>query len=200
MILESLRKDKAYRLNFTTITSLTLNGIYAVGNIALGAVNDSIWFIALGAFFLVLCITRGVCLSALHSKSRKRVYVGRLSGLLLIVLCITLIFSVVLSDRMDVVTPIHEIIMIAIAAFTTAKTITAVVNTVKANKAGDPILIALRNISLADAAASILSMQRSMLVSFGEMPVDTAKLMNLLTGIGVCLFIFALGILSYKTK
>jgi hypothetical protein len=37
-------------------------------------------------------------------------------------------------------------------------------------------------------------MQRSMLVSFGEMETATIKLMNILTGIGVCLIVFSLGI------
>ena len=81
-----------------------------------------------------------------------------------------------------------------IFTYTTIKTTNAVINVVNVKKTGNPIWIALRNISCVDAAAAILSMQRTMLVSFGDMEVDTIRLMNILTGIGVCLLVLFLGI------
>lgn len=201
MILTRLKKDKKFRLSVTTSASLILNIVYALGNFVLGIQNRSYWFVTLGAYFMVLSIMRSVCMSAVYSSNKKVKYIGRLVGLLLIALCITLIGSVVLSDRFDVIQPVHEIVMITIAAFTTAKTTLAVINTVKASKTHNPVIIALRNISCADAAASILSMQRSMLMSFGEIQAEsTYKLMNLFTGIGVCFVIFTIGISSFRKR
>ena len=200
MIIESLKKDKELRINITTLISTIINGTYAIGNLVLGIVGSSYWFITTGAYFLFLCGMRVGCISALHSKNEKRIYVGRLVGLLLIFLCVVLIGSIILSDRLDVVKPIHKIVMIAIAAFTTAKTTMAIVNIVKVRKTGNPIWAAIRNISCADATGSILTTQRSMLVSFGGMEVSTIRLMNLLIGAGVCLIVLLLGIRLLKRK
>lgn len=200
MIIRKFRNDHAFRINATTTANTAINGVYAVGNLVFGIINSSYWFITMGAYFLVLCGMRIGCISALHSKNEKKIYVGRLVGLLLIFMCITLIGSVILSDRQDVITPVHKIIMIAIAAFTTVKTTIAIVNVIKARKIGNPIWSAIRNISCADTAVSILTMQRSMLVSFGEMETGTIKLMNLLTGIAVCIFVLVLGVRLFKKK
>lgn len=198
MIIDKLRKNQGFRLSFITTASFLFNGAYAIGNFSLGFINDSYWFITMGAYFLTLCLARIGCASALRSKNEKKIYVSRLVGLLFIILCIVLAGSVILSDRLDVVKPMGKIIMIAIAAFTTAKTTVAAVNIVKARKSGNAIWVAIRNISCADAAASILTMQRTMLVTFGEMALYTVRLMNILTGAGVCIFVLALGILSFK--
>ena len=50
-------------------------------------------------------------------------------------------------------------------------------------------------ISCVEAAASVLTLQRSMLVSFGAMNARERDLMDLLTGAAVCLFILILGVL-----
>lgn len=57
------------------------------------------------------------------------------------------------------------------------------------------MLITIRNIALADAAVSIFSMQRSMLVSFEGMTPENIRIMNICTGIGVCLLVFLLGLI-----
>ena len=200
MMIEAFRKDKAFRINVTTALSTLINGAYAAGNLVLGVINRSYWFITMGVYFLTLCVMRLGCISALHSKNEKKIYVGRLVGLLLLFLCIVLGGSIVLSDRLDIIQPVHPIIMIAISAFTTAKTTMAVVNIVKVRKTGKPIWIAIRNIGCADAAGSILTMQRSMLITFGGMEYSAIRLMNLLTGIGTCVLVLFLGIRLFTVK
>lgn len=195
-----IKKARSLRIHTSTLLSTVINAAYAIGNLALGILDDSYWFLTTGAYFLVLCLMRMGCLSALGSKNEKKIYVGRLVGLLLMFLCVTLVSSMILSDQLDVVRPMHRIVMIAIAAFTTAKTTMAIINIVKAKRTGNPIWIAIRNISCADAAGSILTMQRSMLVTFGEMEVGTVRLMNLLTGIGVCTVVFLLGIRLFLNR
>lgn len=59
----------------------------------------------------------------------------------------------------------------------------------------------IRTIGYADVAVSVLTLQRSMLASFGEMEEIKAHTMNALTGAVVCLFVFLLGIgLMYREK
>lgn len=105
-----------------------------------------------------------------------------------------LALSVYLSFQYDVAVVHSEIMMITIAAYTFYKMTMAVVNAVKARKQRTLWLIAIRNIGCADAAASLLTLQRSMLVSFEGMNSRDIELMNVLTGAGVCLVTAALGI------
>lgn len=94
--------------------------------------------------------------------------------------------------------------MITIATYTFYKVVLAILNTVKIRKENALLLSTVRNIGCADAAVSLLSLQRSMLVSFGEMERDKIYLMNALSGAGVVIIILLLGIgmivKSSKTK
>lgn len=85
--------------------------------------------------------------------------------------------------------------MITIAAYTFYKITMAIIKRVK--QRADPSLLTavLRNICYAEVAASLLTLQRSMLVSFGEMAPEKIDFMNSITGAGACLFICVLGIL-----
>ena len=84
--------------------------------------------------------------------------------------------------------------MITIAAYTFYKAAMAIVNAIKARRQQSSWLTAIRNIGCADAAASLLTLQRSMLVSFGGMSNRDISLMNALTGAGVCTLIAGAGI------
>lgn len=73
-------------------------------------------------------------------------------------------------------------------------------NAIKARKQQSLWLIALRNIGCADAAASLLTLQRSMLASFEGMSNQDIELMNGMTGAGVCLLTAALGMYMILRK
>lgn len=191
---QEILRDKRRRAYALTAILLLWNLIYALGNLALGLLGKSYWFITAGTYAFLLALLRGVCMRAVGKRNKKTVHLGRIVGFLLTLLSVALMGSVILADRLDTIEPMHRILMIGIAAFTTAKTVLAIMNTVKARHGGDPILLAIRNISCADAAASILSLQRSMLVTFGEMPIREIRMMNMLTGIGACFIILLLSV------
>lgn len=70
----------------------------------------------------------------------------------------------------------------------------AVINMVKVRKMQSPILITIRNIGVADALVSMLTLQMTMLLSFQGTDGLNADRMNGITGLAVCLLISALGI------
>ena len=84
--------------------------------------------------------------------------------------------------------------MIAIAVFAFTKITLASVNLAKSRKSNAEKVRTLRNISFADAFVSIFSLQRSMLVSFEGVTVAGIRIMNIATGSGVCVIVFALGV------
>ena len=70
---------------------------------------------------------------------------------------------------------------------------TTTTSTLLAQSTGcNPVVI--RNIRYAEVAASVLTLQRSMLVSFGSMDHRQIRFMNAMTGAAVCLFVLLLGV------
>ena len=113
---------------------------------------------------------------------------------LLALLSVILSAVVYLSLSRNIAVRYGEIVMITIAAYTFYKITAAVVRAVRQRRNPSPLLAAIRGISYAEVAASVLTLQRSMLVSFGAMSAGNIHLMNALTGAGVCLFVLLLGI------
>lgn len=62
------------------------------------------------------------------------------------------------------------------------------------------MLTAIRSIGYAEVAASVLTLQRSMLVSVGAMSDTNAHILNMATGAAVCLFVLGLGITLLVNK
>ncbi len=179
------------------VVSMVVNTAYATVNLFIGFSQPSWWFISIGIYYFILCFMRSSVI-IIRNKIPK-LFVG----IMLIITSVPLLGVAVISAFRDVGTEFHEIIMIAMALYAFTKVTLAIINLVKVNKKSAPTEMALRNISFADALVSIASLQRSMLVSFGEMAVSEIKLFNILTGSGVCILVFLSGlnlIISKKRK
>lgn len=189
-----LKEDKRYRIISFAICGFAVNLLYALYNGVLGITSHSIWFLCLCAYYTILSSMRfGVIMQDRRTISTEN-FITRFCGIMLIVMSFVLSAVVYLSLTNNVSVKHQEILMITIATYTFYKVVLAIVNAVKIRKENSLLLSTMRNISCADAAVSILSLQRSMLVSFGEMGHDRIYMMNALTGAGVFIVIIALGI------
>ena len=116
------------------------------------------------------------------------------AGILLLALNFALTGVILLTIAQDTARRYSEIVVISIATYTFYKIIMAVVNMVKVRKMQSPVLITIRNIGVADALVSMLTLQATMLASFqGKGGLD-ANRMNAVTGMVVCVLILALGV------
>lgn len=180
-----------------TVLNLLFNSAYAVGNCAIGFITHSWWFITLGAYYLILSLSR---FSVLEVKRRSNSnleleqFAKKITGSLLIVLSFCLTGIVTLSAIEKRGLNLHEIVMIAIAAYTFTKIVFAIISLIKSKRLDSPALKTLRNISLVEALVSIYSLQRSMLISFPGMSDREIKLFNILTGTGVWLIVLIIGV------
>ena len=176
---------------------LACNCLFAVGNCAVGFFVHSWWFITIGVYYAVLTVTRFSVLQikrqSVNNPDLAR-FARRLTGILLLVLSWCLIGINILSALRDRGSVFHEILMIAIATYTFSKVTIAIIGLCKARKNASPIAVTLRNISFADALVSVYSLQRSMLVSFPGLQPHEIRLFNLLTGTGVWILLFLLGL------
>lgn len=196
-------EDYRFRTVLTIMPSFVINVAYTIYNGVIGVMNQSAWFITMAVYYSLLGIMR-YC--AVHTERKishmedqklirkKELAVIKTDGILLLLLNLALSGVVLLTIAKGRAKAYSEIIAISIAAYTFYKITMAVINMVKVRKMQSPILITIRNIGVADALVSMLTLQMTMLVSFQGTDGLNADRMNGITGLAVCLLISALGI------
>lgn len=195
---EKIISNQRYRIILSAAVAFVFNLFYAIYHLALGVLNFSFWFIAMCAFYGILATMRfsAVLYERTHQKLSSddtELFVRKLSGILLVVLGVVLAAVNYISLSQNIAAKHEEIIMITIATYTFYKITIAIVKAVKQRKKSSPLLKTIRNIGYAEVSASILTLQRSMLVSFGSMSAGKIHFMNAVTGAIICLFVLILG-------
>lgn len=188
---------KAFKIVRSPYTSLIVNFIYAIGNSMIGILTHSWWFFTVGAYYIVLTVTRYSVLQIRRKANGNydiELFARRITGILLVVLSFCIIGVNTLSAVEERGMSFHEIIMITISAYTFTKITAALIGMLKTKYFVSPVQKTLRNIALADACVSIYSMQRSMLMSFPGMNAADILLLNVLTGTAVWGIVLLLGI------
>ena len=196
---EKLVSSRRYRVILSAAVAFMFNLLYALYNCVLGVLNLSLWFIAMCAFYGILATMRFSAVLCERNQHRSpsddtEIFVMKLSGILLVTLGAVLAAVNYISLSQNIAVKYGEITMITIAAYTFTKITMAIVRAVKQSRDPSPLLRTIRNIGYAEVSASILTLQRSMLVSFVGMDDRQARLMNSLTGAAVCLFVLMLGL------
>ena len=178
------------------LVRLLFNMVYSAYHIIFGITTHSWWFFTIGIYYAILSIVRFV---VLRCKGKNR-FVVRFTGIMLMMLSLSLVGTVILAFVKERGTEFHLIAMLAIALYAFTKITLATIKWIKARKSKSAKLITLRNISFADAFASIFSLQRSMLVSFEGMSEIEIRMMNVATGSAVCIIVFLLGLNLVQQK
>ena len=204
-------EDYTFRTILTTLPSFLVNVAYTVYNGVIGIMNQSAWFITMAVYYSLLGIMRYRAVNAERKISRmedpkqikkKELSIIRTDGILLLVLNLTLSGVVLLTIAKGTAKTHTEIMVISIAAYTFYKITKAVINMIKVRKMQSPILITIRNIGVADALVSMLTLQSTMLTSFQKTNSIDANRMNGITGLAVCILIALLGasMIYYASK
>lgn len=162
-------------------------------------IYTSLWFVAMCAFYSILAVMRfGAVMCSREARRAESAvserFVLKASGAMLILLSIVLAWVNSISLSQNIAAAYGTITMITIAAYTFYRLAAVIIRAVRQRRNRTSLFVVLRNISYAEAAASVLTLQRSMLVSFEGMDQSEIRTMNMLTGAAVFLFILALGI------
>lgn len=199
---ERFLDDHAFRTILTTLPAFLINVAYTVYNGVIGIMNQSAWFITMAVYYSLLGIMRyravstGRRIARLEDKQlirKKELSVIKMDGILLLVLNLALSGAVLLTIAQDTAKRYSEIMVISIAAYTFYKITMALINIIKVRKTQSPILITIRNIGVADALVSMLTLQAAMLASFQDKSSLNSNQMNAITGLAVCILIAILG-------
>lgn len=178
------------RIAKPALFSLLINMVFALYNIIFGVITYSWWLLTLGVYYAILSTVRFAVLKTKRSNG----FVTRFSGIMLMLLSVPLVGIVILAVARDRGIVMHEIIMITMAAYSFTKITLAIINVIKVKSSSSAKLVALRNIALSEAFVSIFALQRSMLVSFGDMSETDIRIFNIALGSAVCIIVFLLGL------
>ena len=164
-----------FRTVVFAVVSLVISLANAAINLTLGIVWVSVWYIALGVYYLFLSTMRGGVLIYHRRKNNyltdyeeksKSCITYMVCGVWLILLPVAL--SIVIMEIVGSgMAFVHAGLLIYVAAaYTFYKIITSVYNFVKAHKGDEMSIRAIRNVNLADALVSVFALQTAMFHEF----------------------------------
>ncbi len=200
---------------FWSLVSLLINIGYAVLNIVLAALLNSLWYGLIAIFYAVLMGARITIIFLARHIARKywmnktellyaelKVSIG--SGGLIFLMDLSMAFAVTFMITNTPPNSSGKVVAIGLAAYTFYKIILAIVNLVRSRKHGDPVITALRNISMADACMSMVNTTITLDMTFGTGNLAFAKNLAAFLAVGVtlALSIYAIvkGIILLRSK
>lgn len=192
--------DPRLRANVTLTANVLWNGGYALFQLGLGWYHRSVWFYALAGYYFSLALMRFFLvrhtaryeLGTERERELRRFRACGWSFLLTNGALSAMMFYMLYENRM---VRHHEITTIALAAYTFTSLTVAMVNLVKYRKHHSPVLTASKAISLASACVSLLTLEGTMLMTFGEdMTARTRQLFMALSGGGVSVLILTMAL------
>ncbi|MBR2951611.1 MAG: hypothetical protein IKC43_01395 [Clostridia bacterium] len=192
------REDMRLRMNVSLYASLAWNTLYGVFQFWLGIYHGTFWFFSLGAYHIALAVMRFflVCRTGQHAPGERQqaeLENYRACGILFLVMNLALALIIFFMVYWNRTFTHHMITAIAMAAYTFTALTVAVINVVKYRKYHSPAYSAAKVISLAEALVSMLTLESTMLTTFGdgEMTKITQKWLLGATGGAISLLIVA---------
>jgi len=180
------------------------NLTFAIINGIISIVYRSYWYLTLSAFYLLIGLMRLSTLRLPKSKRRTAADLLRHNGLamfgLAVIECGLMILTILEHHN-----PMKsKMVAVVTAAYTLVFVALSIRNTIKAHRQKSAVMISLRNISCASAIVSVLSLERSMLGTFGKDSVRFTLSMEAWSGGIAFLILIIMGtgmlILSRKEK
>ncbi len=198
---ERMITERQYRITVFAVISLILNLIFAFYNTFLGITSASFLFAATAVYYLLHSVMRfSAVMLRRHRDAEKQRGAVIFIGVMLIALSLVFQVMAAVSLKYKTAAVYGTIPMITIATFTFSKIITAIVSAVKTRRDSTGLIGAINMVRYSEIAVSLLTMQQSMLVSFGGEGEASALPLNIFTGTLVCIFILTLGVITLKRK
>lgn len=189
-----LQADRRFRIVTGAAATLTINLLYGAGHAILGILDGSLWLLVMAAYYILLGTMRFGAVLTEHKHGSER-FVVRFCGGMLMALALVMAAATVISLLQERAVPHGIVIMLMITIYTFWKMTMAIVHAVQAHQSGTPLTRTIRNITLASALASLMTMQRSMLVSFqGDVTAQGMMILNICTSAAVFLLVFLMGL------
>ena len=195
------REDTRLRVNVSLYGTFIWNAAYGVFQLWLGFYHNTFWYYSFAAYYILLAVMRYFLVrfsraNEAGAKLRDELIRYRACGIIFLFMNLSLaliVFFMVYWGRTFVH---HEITTIAMAAFTFTSLTLAIINNVKYRKYNSPVYSASKAISLASASVSMLTLESTMLTTFGDGTVDplTHKILLGSSGGAIIAFVVAMAV------
>ncbi len=187
--INKLSSDIVLRNNIVMYFTFFWNVTYALFQLSLGFINNSFWFFSLAIYYLCLALVRFYLVDYTRSNKIKdnlkdEFIHYRMCGFILLILNIIISIIIFFMVFLDKSILHHEIITVAIATYTFVTFGYAIYNIIKYRKVGSPVLSAGKAVRLAQALVSMLTLEATMLSTFGSDSLDitTKRIFLIITG------------------
>lgn len=188
--------DAQFKVLVSLYTALAINLAYSAFKLVSGIIYSSFFVIAVAGYYILLSLIRFLLLRFMRAGrqdliAQYRRY--RLTAILMMLINLTLsvfvLYMIVKNDS----AAYSDIYVITSAVYTFYTLAMSVVDMARYRKYQSPVMSAAKAVRFAQALVSLLSLEASMLVTFGE---DEAfrRLMLALTGAGVCVIVLSVSV------
>ena len=165
--------DTRLRVNVSLYGSLALNVLYGIFQLCLGFFHHTFWFYSLAGYYICLAVMRFFLAryTAKHKpgeKMQEELIRYRLCGWVFLAMNLALALIIFFMIYWNRTFTHHMITTIALAAYTFTAFTMAIINVVKYRKYNSPVYSASKAISLAAALVSMLTLESTMLTTFGD--------------------------------
>lgn len=193
------RGDTRLRVNASLYGTLIFNTAYALLQLGMGLWHHSFWFCSLAGYYISLAVMR-FCLVR-HTRRYEagerildELKQSRACGFVFLVMNLALALMIFFMVYWNRSFHHHEITTIALAAYTFTSLTLAIVGAVKYRKYNSPVYSASKAISLASACVSMLTLEATMLTTFGDgsMSLTGRRILLGLSGGVISVFVIAM--------
>lgn len=192
-----LREDR-FRAEAALYLGFLINLFYAGVKMFSGILYQSVWFITLAVYYILLAVMRFSLLHYVRKQGRDIVSEWkryRLCGTILLLMNFALAGIVILVIHQNSGFAYPGVLIYIMAMYAFYATITAVWNVAKFRKYGSPVLSAAKVINLTAAMVSMLSLETAMLTQFGAADdANFRQIMTASTGAGVSLIVLGMAV------
>lgn len=191
--------DVRFRTEVSLYQGFFFNLIYIVMKMAAGVYYQSIWFVSLAVYYMLLAVMRFLLLHRGKRKKQREPVVEelhryRLCGIMLLLMNQALAGMVVFMVRQNRGFDYPGSLIYLMALYSFYSVIIAVMNLIKFRKHGSPVLSAAKAVNLVAAMVSILSLETAMLARFGDDDEAFRAIMTGATGGGVCTIVIGMAV------
>lgn len=187
--------DPLFRLLIISSGSMGWNLIYALFNGVLAIIYKSFWFLSMFVYYLILGSMRLLVVSASKDRLAKKwsdTTIMKALGIGMIALAVAVSGIVCMAIAEKHNSTYNIVVMITIATYTFYTVTMSIINIIKSHKRKDMTMIMLRDISLAGTIVSVLSLERSMLGTFGNAEDSFSMTMEIISA--AVAFVLIIGI------
>lgn len=193
--------DVRLRMNVSLYGSLVWNVAFAIFQLGLGFYHKSFWFYSMFAYYVMLGVMRFFLVKhtrKYEANEEKEIEIKKyiVSGYLLLAMNLALAVIVFFIVYFNKTFNHHMITTIAMAAYTFVTFTFAIINLVKYKKYKSPVYSAAKSITLIAGAVSMLTLETTMLTTFGtnEGPLFN-QIMLSCTGLAVIGFAITMAVI-----